>query len=260
MIVYLDIETAPHDARPGAEPPQRAWDATAQPEALLMRGSVPRNITDPAKIRAREEEIEATYRAAVSDWLAGAPVRKAEHRARAIAWWGEESLVPVARAPHIGGVILCAAWAIDDGPVELAWGEVEALDALEKIARQRPREWVGHNIRGFDAPFIASRALIRGGAPKLYGNFRSADKWGVGRHVTDTLDLLPVTRYQGRPSGTSRLCDWVAALGIATQEGGGGAEVLGQILAFDTAAIAAHCRADVAELRALHRRLVGGGE
>lgn len=258
--IYLDIETAPHDAAPGAEIPRRAWAATELPPLPLpQRGKIPSNLRDPAKIAARDEELDAAF---VRAWVEHADAELAAHdahRARALAWWGAESLDPIGRSPQVGGRIVCAAWAIDSDPPEIAIGDEPAiLDRIAELVSRRDANGVivGHNIRGFDAPFLASRALRYADVTACYRAFRPVDRWGPGRWVVDTLDLLPVISYAGRRTGTARLSDWARSLEISTgDQPGSGADVLGWLLAGDTDSIYRHCLEDVRDVRTLHRRL-----
>jgi len=259
--LYLDIETCPADALPGGSIPSRAWEAVPAEGAPPVRGEVSRALRDPVKIAARTEELEVAYRVARAAWDADYPARHAAREAAALAWWAGEALDPIGRAPHLGGRVLCAAWAVDECNVELADGdEGGTLECLERavVDAGRSVELIGHNIRGFDAPFIAARCLVLGVAPRLCAALRPADRWGPGRHIIDTLDLLPLVSYQRRPSGTGKLTDWARALGLSSaHQTGSGADVLPWYLAGRLDEIRSHCLADVAEVRALHQRLTG---
>lgn len=261
--LYLDIETCPVDATPGGLIPVRAYDATAEEALPPEPGRVPSNIRDPEKIAARQAEIDAAHRQALAVWQAAEPERHAAHRERALAWWGEESLDPIGRRPHLGGRVLCVGYAIDDEPVRVIGplnDERLVLAELDAVIDDvRPSTVVGHNVRGFDAAFLSARALKLGVARAVWRCLRPVDRWGPGRHVVDTAQLVPVVGYGGRPTGTAKLSDWCAALGLTdTAQTGGGAEVLGWYLAGDTDLIAAHCVADVAEVRRLYRLITEG--
>lgn len=230
-IIYLDIETVPADALPGRADPPLRW---------LIRA--------PDEVKRLKADSDDVFDAKCAEW--------------AREQWQKESLDPVGRAPAIGGRVLAigvqsgeddvTAWTSDD--------ESDVLTALEQYLDERCARHcsiVGHNIRGFDAPFLAARALRH---PEKYSAilraFLPKDRWGPGPHIVDTMALLPVTSYGGRPTGTARLSDWVTFLDEAIAEDQiDGSHVLGRYLAGDMEAIARHLIADVQEVRALHQRL-----
>ena len=74
------------------------------------------------------------------------------------------------------------------------------------------------------------------------------------KNIVDTMQLIPVPSYGGRPTGTARLSDWVTFLDEAVAEDQiDGSQVLGRYLAGDLEAIVRHLIADVQEVRTLHR-------
>lgn len=227
--IYLDIETVPVDARPGMTEPPARWLARA-----------------PDEVKRLKADSDADFATKCADW--------------AREQWQKESLDPVGRAPAIGGRVLAigvmadhdevAAWTSDD--------EGEVLAALETYLDghcARHCQIVGHNIRGFDAPFLAARALRSPAKyPAILRAFLPKDRWGPGPHVVDTMALIPVTSYGGRPTGTARLSDWVTYLDEAVAEDQiDGSQVLGRYLVGDLQAIVRHLIADVQEVRTLHR-------
>lgn len=69
------------------------------------------------------------------------------------------------------GRIVCLAYAIDDQPAEVLWGEEkEILAGFWKIAAADMR-FVGHNIYEFDFPFIVARSRILGVKPSVMPSF-----------------------------------------------------------------------------------------
>jgi hypothetical protein len=230
-IVYLDIETVPADALPGQTMPPARWIERA-----------------PDEVKRLKADSDDVFDAKCAEW--------------AREQWQKESLDPVGRAPAIGGRVLAVGLASGDDDVT-AWTsdhEDDVLTALEQYLDEHCARYcsiVGHNIRGFDAPFLAARALRSPGKyPAILRAFMPKDRWGPGPHIVDTMQLIPVTSYGGRPTGTARLSDWVTFLDEAIAEDQiDGSHVLGRYLAGDLEAIARHLIADVREVRTLHQRL-----
>jgi hypothetical protein len=230
-IIYLDIETVPVDAMPGQTMPPARW---------ILRA--------PDEVKRLKADSDADFAAKCSEW--------------AREQWGKESLDPVGRAPAIGGRVL--AIGVQSGEEFVtAWTsdhEDDVLTAVEQYLDERCARHcsiVGHNIRGFDAPFLAARALRHPERyPAILRAFLPRDRWGPGPHTIDTMQLIPVTSYGGRPTGTARLSDWVTFLDEAIAEDQiDGSQVLGRYLSGDLQAIVRHLIADVQEVRTLHQRL-----
>jgi len=230
-VIYLDIETVPADAMPGRTMPPARW---------ILRA--------PDEVKRLKADSDADFAAKCVEW--------------AREQWQKESLDPVGRAPAIGGRVLAVGLASGDGDVT-SWASDEEGDVLAGLEQYldehcaRHCSIVGHNIRGFDAPFLAARALRHPERyPSILRAFMPRDRWGPGPHVIDTMALLPVTSYGGRPTGTARLGDWVTYLDEAVAEDQiDGSQVLGRYLAGDMSAILGHLVADVREVRTLHQRL-----
>lgn len=69
------------------------------------------------------------------------------------------------------GRIACVAYAVDDGPVEVLWGEeTDILTGFWNAAAGIQR-FVGHNIYEFDLPFLMKRSRILGVKPSWMPNF-----------------------------------------------------------------------------------------
>jgi 3'-5' exonuclease len=158
----------------------------------------------------------------------------------------------------ISGEIISIAWAIDDKPVEgliRKPGEAEArllqdffnavMDALPD--RPYPRvKWVGHNILGFDLPFLMQRCWINNVKPTLYLPIDA-------RHDSDvTYDTM--RGWAGWKGFVSQeaLCK---AFGIQGKDGMTGADVHDEYLAGHYDKILAYNVSDVEIVRQLHRRL-----
>lgn len=169
--------------------------------------------------------------------------------------------------PMLGSVAVLA-WAVEDGEVQHAEGEDAALDALETIGAQfRERReratWIGHNIDGFDAPFLSARGL-RAGRPAVRDLFGRPGCKPWERPTLDTRTAWPSIASYGPPrvpvvrgiNGAS-LPSVARALGLPVEDTAPGSECPRLWEAGDRAAVVAHCRADVALCRDVYRRIVG---
>lgn len=138
------------------------------------------------------------------------------------------------------------------------------LDALRAtlgesgVTRRNPGVIVGHNVKGFDLQWLYVRALkhahplldwlpwpLIGGKP-----------WSGGSddRIHDTMDWL---RGPGKQGQRLRLTETLAYLGMvpADEDVGSGADVAGQWLRGEYAAIQHHCEVDVRRVMELHRRI-----
>jgi len=144
MRLYIDIETIPSDT-----PPTRAELLKALPGTIK-----------------KQETIDK--------WL-----EENDHLV-----WQKESL------NSMKGNICSIAWAFDAEDIQVSTGPEEVvLDSLftsikNKIGKNTPSiiDWVGHNILGFDLPFIFHRSLI---VCPQFTNLIQKDK----RNVYDTMKL-----------------------------------------------------------------------
>jgi hypothetical protein len=264
VYLYCDVETAPADSFPGAPVPDRAIEAAEKanpPPKAPKCGSVPSNWKDQAKIDAKRAELELAHLAALEEHARDLAEHRAEIAKGAREWWGRESLDPIGKGKegHGPGRIVSIGFAIGDGPVTVLRDDDEAamLVALDAAcAAAGVTHFVGHNSRGFDAYFIAGRAMVLDVAPRLVAWLLPVWLGRPSDDVIDTKDLLPVTAYNGRPEGTARLSDWCRALGISEPQPGMGDRVLDWWLAGDVDLIVQHNAADVVELRRLHQRIL----
>ena len=228
-IAFLDIETGPTDATERQD--DAAWIPDRHYLAAASGTTQKRGETaDDLEVRIRNDAREA---------------------------WGKEALDPIGRAPALGGRVYAAGVAIDDAAPDVRfYADERDLIAWLDTALAGCTHIVGHNVRGFDAPFLAARCMVLGlVGGSTWHALRKADRWGPGRHVVDTLDLLPIVSYGGRPTGTGRLADWVRALGIEQPDPTSGAAVFEDLRAQRYAAILDHCRADVEEVRRVYRMM-----
>lgn len=206
--VYIDIETRP----PHLSPDDRA--------ALV---SAPANYKDPEKIAAYiAEHAEDAWRRCALDYRRG----------------------------HI----LAIGVAVDDGPVEVHVDEegdgLACLDGLYATLKQQCPNgrllWVGHNVKGFDLPWIW-RLAVRHAHP-IAGIIPRAR---YDKRVDDTMDIWAGTDWQHKAS----LSDIAAYLHLEAKLGKG-SDVCDLWLARDWDKLRAYCAQDVAITRAAYRAMV----
>ena len=241
--IFLDIETIP------AEPDDPAWLAYAAAlEADLRTTEPPKSMSKPETIAKWREEHEASIPATIE-----------AHRLR------------TGLDPALGRIaVLCYARA--DRPVQALRcddpsDEGEALDRLgELLAVHRGYQIVGHNVKGFDAPFLAVRSYAHdlGHVARMVWR-PGAKPWE--QPVVDTMDLWPVVGYAGRPSEavptvrghTGRsLPTLCRLLGIPTDANPiDGSEVAAAWHDGRRAEVVRHCVEDVEQVREVYRRITG---
>ncbi len=121
------------------------------------------------------------------------------------------TLSPQASGSHIILIALCDA----NGPETIEGDEREMLVRLNQIIRERDPDVIeGHNIFGFDLPYLAARSAVLGsalewgrdGSPLRFGRRRRATMGGRsrpfvpayvrGRHIIDTM--LGVQRFDAQ--------------------------------------------------------------
>lgn len=270
--VYLDIETLPAAAAagvtfgtaPGWTPPPFEAPAFVPPN----RKSPPANWKDLQKIACFEADEDARHARAIADAVrdhaAGteAALTKATEASRAAVWdaWARGSLSPMS------GRIACIGYAVGDAPADVITGsEVDQLRALADVfdlacqASHGCVRVVGHNIDGFDGPYLLIRAArhgVRNIAPYLRA--RSGKSWDAP--TLDTLTAWPCGSQRGKAPGSASL-DAIAAF-IGIDRGNNpitGAGVLEAYMSGREADIIAHCRDDIEVLRQAHRWMQAAG-
>jgi predicted PolB exonuclease-like 3'-5' exonuclease len=106
---------------------------------------------------------------------------------------------------------------------------------------------VGHNIAGFDIPFLWKRAMVLNVRPPF--NFpRNPKPWSDA--ICDTMTLWDSQLKAG--GSMDRLC---RLFGLAGKGDFGGADVWPAIERGEFERVAEYCRQDVERTRALHRRM-----
>lgn len=178
-----------------------------------------------------------------------------------IAEWMRENRESEAQAAWLktsfdGGVgqCVCIGWAINDEPAQsiavesLTADDERAMlasffDAVRSVGRC---QFIGHNILGFDLPFLWKRACVLNvKPPRLPRNARPWDDI-----VQDTMLLWDSQQRAG--GSMDRLC---RLLGIPGKGGISGADVWPMVRDGRMPEVSAYCRGDVERTRALYRRM-----
>jgi hypothetical protein len=134
--------------------------------------------------------------------------------------------------------------------------ERDVLLALLEYLRPLRAPWLcGHNVEGFDIPFLQARAIVHdnelGELAYILGP-HGEKPWD--RRVLDTRKLFPATTWKDVP-GLAKLDTLCRLLGIPPQDGLMGDGVYQAWLEGRQDEVEAHLRADVEQVRALLRRL-----
>ena len=215
---------------------------------------------DIETIPSQDPAVKAELRDAVT---APAQYKKPE----SIAEWLKENRDSEAEAAWLktsfdGGLgqIVCIAWQIDEGAVR----SLQVEDLSPAAERRLLVDWfaslrsahsgghgtrpvlIGHNVAGFDIPFVWKRAFVHGVKPPLWFP-RNPKPWA--ETVFDTM-----TAWAGDRDRISmdKLC---RALGIPGKGDISGADVWPMVQAWRLDEVAAYCRADVQRTKAIHDRL-----
>lgn len=183
-------------------------------------------------------------------------------------WWQEEGeqakAEAVAKTSFDGmyGRIACICYQIDDGDV-IACSVADEVDTINDFfgaivdASSRPLHgtemmmpvtFCGHNVAGFDLPFLKHRAIINGIKPpaQLF-KAMSAKPWDAC--VADTM--LMWSSDPNKRGSMDRLCK---AFGIAGKDGFDGSMVA-ETWPTDPLKVIEYCCDDVRRTRAIYKRL-----
>jgi predicted PolB exonuclease-like 3'-5' exonuclease len=210
---------------------------------------------DIETIPAQDPAIRQELRAAVT-----APAKYS--KPESIAEWLAENRDKEGDAAWLktsfdGGVgqCVCVGYALgDEEPQTFGVGdlsrETEAamLDGFFEVLRDAGRiQLVGHNIAGFDIPFLWKRAMVLNVRPPF--NFpRNPKPWSDA--ICDTMTLWDACQKAG--GSMDRLC---RLFGLEGKGDFGGADVWPAIERGEFERVAEYCRQDVERTRALHRRM-----
>ncbi|MFA6213521.1 MAG: hypothetical protein WC714_29055 [Candidatus Obscuribacterales bacterium] len=223
MNIYLDIETLP----------------TNDPAIIAEFGST---ITAPGQYKKPES---------IAEWMAA-------NSAAAV-----KELVAKTSFDGLYGRIACIAWAFDDGDVvstskdhteqHAIMALYEAVAAYTDVHYQggntnTPLTVVGHNVAGFDLPFLKHRSIILGIKPDAsIRRAMNAKPWD--KEIADTM-LMWSSDREKRVS-MNKLCK---AFGIADKCDFDGSMVA-DTWPVDPQKVIDYCKADVERTRAIYKRL-----
>ena len=207
--------------------------------------------TIPAQDPAVREELRAavqppgTYKKAesIAEWL------KENRDTEGDAAWLKTSFD--------GGVgqCVCVAFAFGDEPAHCYGVPDLSRDSERKMLQDffcavldaGYVQLVGHNIIGFDIPFLWKRAMVLGVKPPF--NFpRNPKPWG--ETVCDTMTLWDATQRAG--GSMDRIC---RLMGIPGKGDFGGADVWPAIESGAYQRVQEYCAADVERTRMMHKRM-----
>jgi len=158
------------------------------------------------------------------------------------------------------GQVCVIGWAVNDEPAQSYQvadlsraQEVEMLQSFFSVLTEIGHAtFVGHNIIGFDLPFIWKRAMVLGVRPT----------WSLPRNPKPWSELCQDTMLlwdsQQRAGGSmDRIC---RLLGIPGKEGMSGADVWPAVESGRIDDVAAYCRGDVERTRAMFKRMTFGDQ
>jgi predicted PolB exonuclease-like 3'-5' exonuclease len=206
--LFIDIESLPSEAKPD-----------------LSEIEPPKNYKDPEKIKKyQEEKLDEIYRKQALDSMQGR--------------------------------LLCLAWAIDDGPVEsIIVGintetEETLINSFQNFILNIPvdiynLEWVGHNIKTFDLPWIWRKALKY----RCFDLARIIPRQRYDKRIKDTMEMWAVD-FKDYVS-----LDKIAKfLGLGGKEEGiDGSKVYDMWLEGQLEKIEKYCREDVELVREVYK-------
>lgn len=200
--------------------------------------------------------------------LAAEVTAPATHKkAESIQAWLDENRMAMATEQWLktsfdGGLgqIVCIAWATDEGggsAVQVRDLSLEAeramlglfyleMSALRARNNMRVPRWIGHNVAGFDLPFIWKRCVVLN-VPCPAWLPAHPKPWGP--EVYDTM-----VEWAG-PKGTVSLDRLCKLLGIPGKDGMTGADVWPAVQAGRIGEVAEYCRADVERVHSVYRRM-----
>lgn len=186
------------------------------------------------------------------------------------AWMAENKEAAIKEAVHktgfsgLYGRIACICYAFDDGPVHSVGGEFDETallndfyraieDATRIEAHDRRVESaitvVGHNIIGFDLPFIKHRSIILGVKPPLsIRNAFNAKPWG--NEVADTM--LMWSSDKEKRASMDKLCRAFGLPGKGDFDG----SMVASAWPIDPQKVISYCKDDVIRTRQMYKRLM----
>lgn len=160
------------------------------------------------------------------------------------------------------GSIACICWAIDDGPVQYtarSGGEDgmlafffralgDSLKSQHSHIDSQTHTFVGHNLAGFDLPFIKHRSIIHGIKPTMsLWKAMHAKPWDAT--IGDTM--LMWSQDRERRVSLDRLCRSFGIPGKGDFDG----SMVAKTWPVDPEKVIAYCKDDVERVRAVYKRL-----
>ena len=210
---------------------------------------------DIETIPSQDPEVKAEIAAGIT---APGTYKKAE----SIQQWLDENRAAEAEAVWLktafdGGLgqCVCIGFADGDGKAYIYHAQDLSRDSERKVLQDffcavtdaGHRTFVGHNIIGFDLPFLWKRCMVLGIKPPA--SFpRNPKPWG--ELVQDTMLLWDSTQRAG--GSMDRIC---RLLGIPGKGGISGADVWPMVQAGKMNEVADYCRGDVERTRSLYKRM-----
>ena len=155
------------------------------------------------------------------------------------------------------GHAVCIGFAVDDGPAlsysvsDYTSREEEARNLsafFAELGRIGQCVLVGHNVIGFDLPFLWKRCMVLGVKPPFWFP-RNPSKYSSEK-VRDTMLLWDQEQRAG--GSMDRLCK---LLGIPGKGDISGADVWPMVKAGDIEGVADYCRGDVERTRSMFKRM-----
>lgn len=223
MNVYCDIETIP------CEDP-------------VIIAEISKTITAPAQYKKQES---------IDEWMRDNRESALKERLAKTSFDG------------LYGRIACISWAIDNEGVLSTTPEMNERECIESFfysvyhksgmsyhggALHQSIVLVGHNIAGFDLPFLKHRAIILGiEPPASIKKAMKARPWD--KEVADTM--LMWSQDRERRVGLSKLC---RAFGIEDDDDIDGSMVA-ELWKSDPERVIRHCKIDVEKVRKVYSRL-----
>lgn len=184
-------------------------------------------------------------------------------KAETIAAWHAEKKPALIEEAYLktsfdGGVgqVCVIGFAVGDGPTHLYSVGDDLSHAAERkimedffcaVTDAGPVQFVGHNVIGFDFPFLWKRAMVLGVKPPWVFP-RNPKPWG--ELVADTMLLWDATQRAG--GSMDRVC---RLMGIPGKGDMNGSKVWPAIQDGRIAEVAEYCRGDVERTRAMHKRM-----
>lgn len=199
---------------------------------------------DPSVIAALEETIKAPGN-----------IKKPE----SIQLWMDENkesalkdLVEKTSFNGMYGSIACIAWANYDDEIESTDADQSEGDAIEYFYSKiydNVTSFCGHNLAGFDIPFLKHRSIILGIRPPRSMMFAmTAKPWS--EYIRDTMLMWSSDRE--RRVSMDALCQ---ALGIDGKDGFDGSMVANEWFNGSKQKVIDYCKDDVMRTRKIYKRL-----